>query len=75
MAGLLRGVLPIGACDISTTLSMFSKPLTALYSPGFSLTLYKLLETTLYKISFTKVDLPLPETPVTHINLPSGNLT
>ena len=26
-------------------------------------------------ISFTRVDLPLPDTPVTQINLPSGNST
>ena len=29
----------------------------------------------LHKISFTNVDFPLPDTPVTQINFPSGNLT
>ena len=28
-----------------------------------------------YKVSFIKVDFPEPETPVTQINLPSGNFT
>ena len=54
---------------------MFSKPLIDLNIPGLSLDLYKLFETSLYKISLTSVLLPLPDTPVTHMNLPSGNLT
>ena len=75
VAGLLLGVLPIGAWDISTTLSIFSKPFTFLYLPGFVFTLYRLFATTLYSISFTSVDFPEPDTPVTQVNFPSGNLT
>ena len=30
---------------------------------------------TLYKISFTKVDFPLPDTPVTQVNVPNGIFT
>jgi hypothetical protein len=28
-----------------------------------------------YKVSFTRVDLPEPDTPVTHVNSPTGNST
>ena len=75
VAGLLLGVLPIGSCDISITLSIFSRPIIFLCFPGFSFVLYKLDATDLYNTSLTKLDLPLPDTPVTHINLPKGNLT
>ena len=47
---------------------MFSSPNTFLCLPGLFLVLYRLEATTLYSISFTKLLLPLPDTPVTHIN-------
>ena len=75
VAGLLLGVLPIGACDISITLSIFSSPFMLLNFPGLIFDLYILLYTALYKISFIKELFPDPDTPVTHINFPSGNLT
>ena len=75
VAGLLLGVLPIGDCDISTILSILSIPFIFLYFPGFVFDLYRLFAIILYSISFTKVDFPDPDTPVTHINFPSGNFT
>ena len=37
VTGLDRGVLPIGSCETSITLSTFSKPKISLCFPGFSL--------------------------------------
>ena len=75
VAGLLLGVLPIGSWLIFTTLSTFSSPLIVLYLPGLSLELYILLNNVLPSISFTSVLLPLPDTPVTQMNLPRGKST
>jgi hypothetical protein len=36
---------------------------------------YSLSAAALNSISSTNDDLPLPDTPVTHVNFPSGNLT
>ena len=54
---------------------MFSIPLIDLYLPGFSFVLYRLFLNILYNVSLIKELFPDPETPVTHINLPKGNLT
>ena len=43
--------------------------------PGLSLLLYIVDASFLYNISFTKLDLPLPLTPVTTVRVPLGNLT
>lgn len=43
--------------------------------PGFSFDPFNSLAIYLYKTSFTKVLFPEPETPVTQVNSPSGNLT
>ena len=75
MAGLLLGVLPIASWVMTTSLSKFSIPFTSLQAPGISLERYNLLAIVLQRISLTRVLLPLPETPVTHINFPKGNLT
>src|SRR5258706_15414717 len=72
VAGLLRGVLPIGDWSISITLSMFSNPLMLLYSWGAALELYTCFERIGYRVSLISVDFPLPLTPVTTINFPSG---
>ena len=56
-------------------MSIFSSPFISLHSPITVLDLYTFRIKALYKISLTSVDLPLPDTPVTHTNLPSGNLT
>ena len=42
---------------------------------GFSFEPFILLDKILHSISFTSVLLPLPLTPVTHMNLPNGNST
>lgn len=75
VAGLERGVLPIGDWSILIILSIFSNPFTPLHFPGFSFAPLISLAILLYKTSFTKVDLPEPETPVTQVNTPSGILT
>lgn len=41
----------------------------------FPFIVYNLLAKPLYNISFTKVDFPEPETPVTTVNTPNGNFT
>jgi len=55
-------------------LSIFSIPFTSLHFPGFSFDPFKSLAIVLYNISFTRVLFPEPETPVTQVNCPSGNL-
>ena len=72
VAGLLRGVLPIGFCEIAIILSILSIPIIFLNLPGFSLELFNTLETCLHSISLINVDLPDPDTPVIQVNVPSG---
>ena len=55
-------------------LSIFSIPFISLCFPGLSLSLFILAAIPLYNISFTKVLLPDPETPVIHTNFPKGIL-
>ena len=54
---------------------MFCRPLTPLHFPGFSFEPFNSFAIVLYKTSFTSVDFPEPDTPVTQLNTPSGNLT
>ena len=75
VAGFERGVLPIGDWSILIILSILWSPLTSLQFPTFSFDLFKALLIFLYKTSFIKVLFPEPETPVTQMNSPSGNLT
>ena len=75
VAGFDLGVLPIGDWSIFIILSIFSIPNISLHFPGLSLDLYKSLASVLYNISFTNVLFPEPDTPVTHVNTPSGNFT
>jgi len=75
VAGFERGVLPIGDWSIFIILSMFSSPFTPLHLPGFSVEPFISFAIVLYKTSFTSVDFPEPETPVTHVNTPSGIFT
>ena len=70
-----RGVRPMGAWSMLMTLSMPSEPSSALWSPGGTLERYTLCMRALCRISFTRVDLPDPETPVTATKQPSGNST
>ena len=56
-------------------LSIFSIPFILSHLPGFSFDPFNSLAKYLYNTSFTKVDFPDPETPVTQLNTPSGILT
>ena len=75
VAGFERGVLPIGDWSIFITLSIFSRPFTHLHFPGLSLALFNSFAIVLYNTSFINVLFPEPETPVTQLNKPNGNLT
>ena len=68
VAGLERGVLPIGDLSIFIILSIFSSPFTSLHFPAFIFEPFNSFAIDLYNTSFTKVLFPEPETPVTHIN-------
>lgn len=68
VAGLERGVLPIGDWSIFIILSIFSSPFTSLHFPAFIFEPFNSFAIDLYNTSFTKVLFPEPETPVTHIN-------
>src|SRR5207247_6641355 len=57
------------------TLSMYSKPSIALWRPGSSRARWIFIASALYRISFTRVDLPEPETPVTTVISPIGKET
>ena len=54
---------------------MFSIPLIFSHLPGFSFEPFISLAKYLYNTSFTKVDFPEPETPVTQLNTPRGIFT
>ena len=75
MAGFDRGVRPIGAWSTSTTLSMNSTPVMVWCNPGRLLARWTCLANDRRRMSFTRVDLPDPETPVTATNCPRGNET
>ena len=75
MAGLERGVLPIGDWSILITLSSCSIPSIFRHSPGIIRARFSFLARCLYKISFTNELFPEPETPVTQVNTPRGNFT
>ena len=74
VAGLDRGVLPIGDWSISIILSTNSVPLKPLNGFGIflDLLLFNVRFKALYKVCNIRVDFPLPETPVTHVKLPKG---
>ena len=75
VAGFERGVRPIGFWSISITLSNTSIPSTPACAPGLTRARLSRFASALKTISFTSVDLPEPETPVTQMNLPTGNST
>ena len=54
---------------------MFCIPFIPLHFPGFSFDPFNSLAIVLYNTSFTNVDFPEPDTPVTQLNTPNGNLT
>ena len=67
-----RGVLPIGDWSISIILSINSVPLKPVKAFGTFLLLFllRMRLKALYKVCNIKVDFPLPDTPVTHVNVP-----
>ena len=75
VAGFERGVLPIGDWSIFIILSIFSNPFMLLCFPGFKFEPFISFALVLYNISFTNVDFPEPDTPVTQVNTPKGKST
>ena len=73
VAGLERGVRPIGVWSMSITLSKQSIPSIASCAPGFVRVRLSRFASALNTTSFTSVDLPDPETPVTR-QLPDREL-
>ena len=64
----------MGDWSISIILSINSVPLKPVKAFGTFLLLFLLSNKlkALYNVCKIKVDLPLPETPVTHVNVPTG---
>ena len=72
MAGLLRGVRPIGDWSMSMILSSWSRPSIRSCGAGtWPLPISRRLAA-LYSVSMIRVDLPPPDTPVMTQNVPSG---
>ena len=75
VAGLDRGVRPMGDWSMATTLSMCARPRTFLYASGGVFEPKKCCARTRYSVSLIRVDLPEPDTPVMHVNVPRGKRT
>ena len=60
VAGLERGVRPMGDWSMSITLSKTSIPCTARWAPGLTRARFKRLASALKMMSFTSVLLPEP---------------
>ena len=75
VAGLLRGVRPIGDWSITIALSISSIPLIVLCWPGRSFEWYSFRKSARRRIVSTSVLFPLPDTPVTQMKRPRGNFT
>jgi len=69
---LLLGVRPMGDWSILMTLSSFSSPSISSCLPALVLALFSSFARRLYRISLMRELLPLPLTPVTQVNTPSG---
>ena len=65
----------MGAWLISITLSSASIPSIFLHAPPLVFAPLSFAASVLYKISFIRLLFPLPDTPVTATNFPSGILT
>ena len=74
MAGFERGVRPIGDWSMSMTLSRCSSPSIASQGAGVWRAPFSRIEAVLNSVSMVSVDLPPPETPVTQVKVPSGNV-
>ena len=75
VAGLERGVRPIGDWSMSMTLSSCSRPSIPSWSPAIHLALFKNLARCLYSISLVNELFPEPDTPVTQVMIPRGICT
>src|SRR5690606_38390273 len=65
VAGFDRGVRPIGPWSTCTTLSRCSRPSTRRCRPATCRAPLRWLAITVYRMEFTSVDLPEPDTPDT----------
>ena len=75
VAGLERGVRPIGDWSTWMILSSWLRPRIVVCRPGCWRARCSRLPTALNRTSLTSVDLPEPLTPVTAVSTPSGTLT
>src|ERR1700736_6894389 len=75
VAGLDRGVRPIGDWSPEMILSTCSRPWMRRWAPARCRVRCRRLATALYSTSLTSVDLPEPDTPVTQVRTPRGTLT
>ena len=73
MAGLLRGVRPMGDWSMSITLSMCSSPSMRSCAPGRRGRRPSRPARVFSSTSLTSVLLPEPDTPVTQVRAPTGN--
>ena len=72
LAGLLRGVRPIGVWSMTIIFEKFSAPRISSCAPGRSLEPYHWRNSARRMMSSTSVLLPEPLTPVTHVSVPIG---
>jgi hypothetical protein len=72
VAGLLRGVRPIGDWSTLITLSNSIQPFDAPCGATSAWLPYSLRATAAYSVSLTSVLLPEPDTPVTQVSSPTG---
>ena len=75
VAGLERGVRPMGLWSMLMTLSRYSSPSMRSCLPGRTFTRFRSAPSFLYRISLTREDFPLPDTPVTQVKVPRGMAT
>ena len=72
VAGLDRGVRPMGLWSMLITLSMCWVPVIRSWARGRSRAPISFLARALYRMSLIRVLLPLPLTPVTTVRVPRG---
>src|SRR6185295_6136666 len=74
VAGFERGVRPLGLWSTLTTLSNLSSTSISSKGAGSAELEYRWRAAARYRVSFTSVDLPEPETPVTQVRSPTGTV-
>ena len=75
MAGLLRGVRPMGDWSMSMTLSSCSSPSIRSWAPGRVGRRLSRPDSAFSSVSLTSVLFPEPDTPVTQVRAPTGKPT